>query len=142
MVFVLVESDLGHESGEARVGAQGVGNGVNVQVNQPVDPLLILLRLQSLRIRRRRILRSNVLTVGTPADRLPDETLLAGLGAGDAELSVAFVRRFQSHVYGVALAIVGEATLAEDIAQQAFERAWRSAGRYDTDKAGVTSTSP
>ena len=34
--------------------------------------------------------------MGTPTDQLPDEMLLAGLGAGDADLSIAFVRRFQS----------------------------------------------
>ena len=33
--------------------------------------------------------------VGTPGDRQSDEVLLAGLGAGDPELAVAFVRRFQ-----------------------------------------------
>ena len=70
---------------------------------------------------------SNVPTVGTPADRLPDETLLAGLGAGDAELSVAFVRRFQGVVFGVAVTVLHDRNLAEDVAQQAFERAWRHA---------------
>jgi RNA polymerase sigma-70 factor (ECF subfamily) len=79
----------------------------------------------------------DVARIGVPVERLDDQALLAGYADGVAEVAVAFVRRFQSHVYGVALAIVGEATLAEDIAQQAFERAWRSAGRYDTDKAGV-----
>jgi RNA polymerase sigma-70 factor (ECF subfamily) len=68
---------------------------------------------------------------------MDDQALLAGYADGVAEVAVAFVRRFQGHVYGVALAIVGETTLAEDIAQQALERAWRSAGRYDTTKAGV-----
>ena len=78
-----------------------------------------------------------VARIGVPVERLDDHALLAGYADGTAEGAVAFVRRFQSHVYGVALAIVGEAPLAEDIAQQAFERAWRSAGRYDTSKAGV-----
>jgi RNA polymerase sigma-70 factor (ECF subfamily) len=68
---------------------------------------------------------------------MDDQALLAGYADGVAEVAVAFVRRFQGHVYGVALAIVGEATLAEDIAQQALERAWRSAGRYDSTRASV-----
>lgn len=75
--------------------------------------------------------------IGVPVERMDDQTLLAGYAAGVPEVAVAFVRRFQGHVYGVALAIVGEAALAEDIAQLAFERAWRSAGRYDVAKAGV-----
>jgi RNA polymerase sigma factor (sigma-70 family) len=79
----------------------------------------------------------DVARIGVPVERLDDQALLAGYADGVAEVAVAFVRRFQGHVYGVALAIVGEAALAEDIAQQALERAWRSADRYDAAKAGV-----
>ena len=61
-----------------------------------------------------------VQTMGSHADRLPDETLLAGLGAGDADLAVAFVRRFQRVVYGVALTVTRDPVTAEDVAQQAF----------------------
>jgi RNA polymerase sigma-70 factor (ECF subfamily) len=76
---------------------------------------------------------------GIPADRLPDETLLAGLGAGDAELAVAFVRRFQRLVYGVAVTIVRDPGAAEDIAQQTFERAWRHASMFDARHGAVRS---
>jgi len=58
----------------------------------------------------------------TPAAPISDDMLLAGLGAGDAEAAVGFVRRFQPLVFGVAVAVVGDYGLAEDIAQQAFER--------------------
>ena len=68
---------------------------------------------------------------GLPADTLSDEALLAGLAAGDPDASVAFVRRFQSRVFGLALTIVGEAAAAEDVAQRAFERAWRHAAMFD-----------
>jgi RNA polymerase sigma factor (sigma-70 family) len=78
-----------------------------------------------------------VARIGVPVERMDDQALLAGYADGVDEVAVAFVRRFQGHVYGVALAIVGEPALAEDIAQLAFERAWRSAGRYDVAKAGV-----
>ncbi len=80
---------------------------------------------------------ADVARIGVPIERMDDQALLAGYANGVAEVAVAFVRRFQGHVYGVALAIVGETTLAEDIAQQALERAWRSAERYDSAKAGV-----
>lgn len=46
--------------------------------------------------------------MGTPADRLPDEVLLAGLGVGDADLAIAFVRRFQQLVFGVAVTVIGD----------------------------------
>ncbi|MFC5993415.1 RNA polymerase sigma factor [Pseudonocardia hispaniensis] len=73
----------------------------------------------------------------TSADGLADELLLAGLGAGDPELALAFVRRFQRVVFGVALAVVGDHALAEDVAQQGFERAWRSAALYDPRRGSV-----
>jgi RNA polymerase sigma factor (sigma-70 family) len=63
--------------------------------------------------------------------------LLAGLGAGDPHAALAFVRRFQRTVFGVALAVVGDSVLAEDIAQQAFERARRHAGLYDSRRGSV-----
>jgi RNA polymerase sigma factor (sigma-70 family) len=78
-----------------------------------------------------------VQTMGSTADRLPDETLLAGLGAGDADLAVAFVRRFQRVVYGVALTVTRDPVTAEDVAQQAFEQAWRHAQVYDSRRGSV-----
>lgn len=74
---------------------------------------------------------------GARVARMSDDMLLAGLGAGDAQAAVAFVRRFQPMVFGVALAVVGDRGLAEDIAQQAFERAWRHAGLYDPRRGSV-----
>jgi RNA polymerase sigma factor (sigma-70 family) len=68
---------------------------------------------------------------GLPAERLSDEALLAGLAAGDSDASVAFVRRFQSRVFGLALTIVGDAGAAEDVAQRAFVQAWRHAATFD-----------
>ena len=79
----------------------------------------------------------SVQTMGSAADRLPDETLLAGLGAGDADLAIAFVRRFQRVVYGVALTVTRDPVTAEDVAQQAFESAWRHAQVYDSRRGSV-----
>ena len=87
--------------------------------------------------RSRRPVWDTVQRMGIPADRLPDETLLAGLGAGDANLSLAFVRRFQRVVFGAALTVIGDPTTAEDVAQQAFERAWRHAQVYDSRRGSV-----
>lgn len=80
---------------------------------------------------------TDVHTMGIPADRHPDETLLAGLGAGDAELAVAFVRRFQRLVFGIAVTIVHDPAIAEDIAQQTFEQAWRHAQVFDSRRGSV-----
>jgi RNA polymerase sigma factor (sigma-70 family) len=75
--------------------------------------------------------------VGSPVDQLPDETLLSGFGRGDDEITVAFVRRFQRRIYGVALSVLGDSRLAEDAAQQAFERGWRHAATYDPRRGSV-----
>src|ERR1035441_10358109 len=66
-----------------------------------------------------------------------DETLLAGMGVGDERAGVAFVRRYQRRVFGLALSMVGDAALAEDIAQEAFLRAWRHALVFDRRRASV-----
>ncbi|MFE2426758.1 RNA polymerase sigma factor [Streptomyces sp. NPDC059373] len=70
---------------------------------------------------------------------MPDDALLAGLTTGDPELAVAFVRRFQSRIFGVAITVTRDAQLAEDVAQQTFERAWRHAQVYDSRRGSVRS---
>jgi RNA polymerase sigma-70 factor (ECF subfamily) len=75
--------------------------------------------------------------IGLPADRMTDEALLAGLAGGGPEVGLAFVRRFQRHVFGVALAVLGDASLAEDVAQQTFVRAWRAAPGFDASRGAV-----
>jgi RNA polymerase sigma factor (sigma-70 family) len=67
----------------------------------------------------------------------PDDVLLAGMAAGDQDLSAAFVRRFQARVYGVAVTMVGTSALAEDVAQETFVRAWRHAEAYDPHRGRV-----
>lgn len=65
---------------------------------------------------------------------LSDESLLTGMAAGDAETAAVFVRRYQARVYGLAFALVGSSAIAEEVAQEAFLRAWRHAGAYDPRK--------
>jgi RNA polymerase sigma-70 factor (ECF subfamily) len=68
---------------------------------------------------------------------LSDEALVAGLAAGDAGAATAFVRRFQARVFGLAVTLVGDPAVAEEIAQEAFTRAWRHAGAYDARRGRV-----
>jgi RNA polymerase sigma factor (sigma-70 family) len=72
-------------------------------------------------------------------DVLDDDALLAALGLGEPGAAVVFVRRFQSRVFGLAYLITGDRTTAEDVAQQAFERAWRHAGSFDPRRGSVAS---
>jgi RNA polymerase sigma-70 factor (ECF subfamily) len=66
-----------------------------------------------------------------------DEALLAGMAGGDRDAALAFVRRFRPRVYGLARTIVNDPHVAEDIAQEAFLRAWRSAATFDVRRGTV-----
>lgn len=68
---------------------------------------------------------------------ISDDVLLAGFQARDPLLALQFVRRFQNPVYGVAISIVTDPGLAQDIAQSAFEQAWRRAESYDPRRGSV-----
>ena len=67
-----------------------------------------------------------------------DEALLAGLAIGDQEAAVVFVRRFQAKVFGLALLITGNPTDADEVAQEAFVRAWKYGASYDARRGSVT----
>jgi RNA polymerase sigma-70 factor (ECF subfamily) len=62
----------------------------------------------------------------------PDEAfLLARARQGDLAAFEEVVRRYQRRVYGVALRIVRAHDTADDVAQEAFVRAWRALDRFD-----------
>jgi RNA polymerase sigma-70 factor (ECF subfamily) len=64
-----------------------------------------------------------------------DETfLLARARQGDLAAFEEVVRRYQRRVYGVALRIVRAHDLADDVAQEAFVRAWQALERFDVGR--------
>jgi RNA polymerase sigma factor (sigma-70 family) len=68
---------------------------------------------------------------------LSDESLLAGYATGEPSASAAFVRRFQARVFGMAVTVVGNRAVAEEVAQEAFIRAYKHAGNFDPRRARV-----
>jgi RNA polymerase sigma-70 factor (ECF subfamily) len=69
---------------------------------------------------------------------LADDALVAGLAIDDADALTAFVRRFQSKVFGIAVSVTHDPALAEDVSQEAFLRAWRSAATFDAMRGSVS----
>jgi RNA polymerase sigma factor (sigma-70 family) len=82
--------------------------------------------------------RSSGVHLSSRADRAADAALLVGYGLGDPSAATAFVRRFQGAVFGLALSVTHDHALAEDVAQEAFTRAWKAAATYDAGRASVS----
>ncbi len=61
------------------------------------------------------------------------------MAAGDERAAAAFVQRHERRVFGIALAITADRATAEDVAQEAFLRAWRHAAVFDPRRAPATS---
>lgn len=67
-----------------------------------------------------------------------DDALIAAMAAGDADAASQFVRRYQARVFGLALTVVGDRGRAEDVAQEAFVRAWRHAETFDPRRGSAS----
>lgn len=70
-------------------------------------------------------------------DQISDEALLSGMALGDDQAGLVFVRRYQRRLFGLAMGIVGDAELAEDVAQEAFIRIFRHAVVFDVRRGSV-----
>jgi RNA polymerase sigma-70 factor (ECF subfamily) len=67
-----------------------------------------------------------------------DEALIAGMVLGDELAAVTFVRRYQKRVFGLALGMLGDPAVAEDVSQEALIRAWRYAPVFDARRGSAT----
>jgi RNA polymerase sigma-70 factor (ECF subfamily) len=65
--------------------------------------------------------------------REPDRALLAGLRRGEPRAFETLVMENQHRVYGIALRMLGSRAEAEDVAQEAFLRAYRSVAEFRGD---------
>ncbi len=65
------------------------------------------------------------------------EQLLRGCATGDREAFRRLYERRSGKLYGLALRIVRQPTLAADAMQDAFVQVWRDAGRFDPARGGA-----
>jgi RNA polymerase sigma-70 factor (ECF subfamily) len=66
-----------------------------------------------------------------------DGDLLVGVKAGDAAAFALLYDRHSRAAYGLAHRILGEATAAEDVVQEAFLTVWRQAATYGPERGTV-----
>ena len=68
----------------------------------------------------------------------PDQALVTGVARGDSAALEALYDRYASRVLGVALKIIGDQALAEDILQETFWRVWQNAAGYQSQLGPFT----
>jgi RNA polymerase sigma factor (sigma-70 family) len=70
-------------------------------------------------------------------DDVADRAILERVAAGELDALDMLYDRYRTMAYSIAYRITGDATLAEDVVQEAFLGAWRNAGRYAEARASV-----
>lgn len=68
----------------------------------------------------------------------PDPALVAAVGAGDDAALALLYDRFSGMLLGLAHRVLGDASDAEEILQEAFLQVWNQAGRYDPSRSSVS----
>jgi RNA polymerase sigma-70 factor (ECF subfamily) len=66
-----------------------------------------------------------------------DRAVLARVAGGELDALEELYDRYRTMAYSIALRVTGDATLAEDVLQDAFLGAWRHAGRYVEGRGSV-----
>lgn len=74
--------------------------------------------------------------VASPIDDA-DQAVLALVSAGQLDALQELYDRYRTMAYSIALRITADASLAEDVVQDAFMGVWRNAGRYVTGRGSV-----
>ena len=70
-------------------------------------------------------------------DVSPDATLVSAIRAGDEQAMAQLYDRYSPLVYSIALRVVGETGVAEDILQEIFLRLWRNPATFDASRGSL-----
>jgi RNA polymerase sigma-70 factor (ECF subfamily) len=66
-----------------------------------------------------------------------DRELIRAVARGSGDAVSDLYDRYGSTVYGLALRVLGQPDLAEEVVQDVFAQIWREAGRYDAGRSTV-----
>ena len=66
-----------------------------------------------------------------------DRALIRDVAAGSGDAVADLYDRHGATVYGLALRMLGQPDLAEEVVQDVFAQVWREAGRYDAGRSTV-----
>ena len=73
------------------------------------------------------------------ANGLSDEQLMNNLAGPEAEMALSkLYDRYNRTVFGVGLKILGDRSLAEELAQEVFLKVWRSSGTFDPSRGSFS----
>jgi RNA polymerase sigma-70 factor, ECF subfamily len=79
--------------------------------------------------------------VASPASTTPEPTteqLLVAVGEGDQDAFATLYDRVSSQVLGVALRVLRDRSLAEEVSQEVLVEVWRKADRFDPDRGSAS----
>ena len=74
----------------------------------------------------------------TTAEQLSDEVLATQVARGNTVALETLYDRHASTVLAIALKVIGDRTVAEDVLQETFWRVWKSADTYQTQRGPFT----
>jgi RNA polymerase sigma-70 factor (ECF subfamily) len=87
----------------------------------------------------RRLRRTATAPRGRELAGCSDNELMAAMATGEGAALGEFYDRFARMAYGLALRIVRDRSLAEDVVQEAFLSVWRAAGSFDSGRGAARS---
>lgn len=70
-------------------------------------------------------------------DPARDRAAIRAVANGSGDAVAELYDRYGGTVYGLALRVLGQPDLAEEIVQDVFAQVWRDAGRYDANRSTV-----